>query len=188
MANGMPDYPWFGVIEGDDIEQGDIVENFPVFLPPDDLMIDAGGKPSSTTFKWKEQDLIVMSQSCDLAKGREKVDDVLLCAVWKRSELAGDPNLGKDSTMEDARKGRLPAFHVLAASAIAGFEREVRVIDFRRVYSLPVSFVRSRAKAAKRLRLLPPYREHLSQSFARFFMRVGLPIDIPPFTGKKRND
>ena len=31
MANGIPDYPWFGVIEGDDIEQGDIVENFPVF-------------------------------------------------------------------------------------------------------------------------------------------------------------
>ena len=93
--------------------------------------------------------------------------------------------MGKDAGMEDARKGRLPAFHVLAASAITGFEREVRVIDFRRVYSLPVSFVRSRAKAAKRLRLLPPYREHLSQSFARFFMRVGLPIDIPPFTGKK---
>jgi hypothetical protein len=28
-------------------------------------------------------------------------------------------------------------------------------------------------------RLLPPYREHLSQSFARYFMRVGLPVDIP---------
>ena len=25
------------------------------------------------------------------------------------------------------------------------------------------------------------YREHLSQSFARFFMRVGLPVNIPPF-------
>jgi hypothetical protein len=186
MANGIPVYPWFGVIDGDDIEQGDIVENFPVFLPPDDLVVDAKGQPSSTTFKWKEQDLIVMSQSCDLVKDREKVDDILLCAVWKRSELAGDPNLGKDAgRMEDARKGRLPALHVLAASTIGGFEREVRVIDFRRVYSLPVSFVRSRAKAAKRLRLLPPYREHLSQSFARFFMRVGLPIDIPPFTGKK---
>lgn len=49
MASGIPDYPWFGVIEGDDIEQGDIVENFPVFLPPDDLVVDAGGKPSSTT-------------------------------------------------------------------------------------------------------------------------------------------
>jgi hypothetical protein len=25
------------------------------------------------------------------------------------------------------------------------------------------------------------YREHLSQAFARFFMRVGLPIDIQKF-------
>ena len=31
---------------------------------------------------------------------------------------------------------------------------------------------------AHRLRLLPPYREHLSQAFARYFMRVGLPVDI----------
>lgn len=30
----------------------------------------------------------------------------------------------------------------------------------------------------KRLRLCPPYREHLSQAFARYFMRVGLPINI----------
>ncbi len=29
-----------------------------------------------------------------------------------------------------------------------------------------------------RLRLLPPYREHLSQAFARFFMRVGLPVQV----------
>ena len=36
-------------------------------------------------------------------------------------------------------------------------------------------------RGTKRLRLLPPYREHLSQAFARFFMRVGLPVDIPPF-------
>ena len=185
MASAIPYYPWFGVIEGDDIEQGDILEDLPIFLLPDDLVVDAGRKPSSTTFKWIEQDLIVMSQSCDLAKGREKVDDVLLCAVWKRSELTGDRTLGKDAGLEEARKGRLPGFHVLAASTHAGFEREVRIIDFRRVYSLPVPFVRSRAKAAKRLRLLPPYREHLSQSFARFFMRVGLPIDIPSFIGKK---
>jgi len=185
MASGIPEYPWFGAIEGDEIEQGDIVENCPVFLPPDDLAVDTAGQPSSTTFKWKEQDLIVMSQSCDLVKDREKVDDILLCAVWKRSELAGDQHLGKDAGMEDARKGRLPAFHVLAASSIAGIDREVRIVDFRRVYSLPVPFVRGRVKAAKRLRLLPPYREHLSQSFARFFMRVGLPTDIPPFTGKK---
>jgi len=31
------------------------------------------------------------------------------------------------------------------------------------------------------IRLLPPYREHLAQAFARFFMRVALPVDIPDF-------
>jgi hypothetical protein len=185
MAAKIPEYPWFGAIEGDEIEQGDILEGCPVFLPPDDLALSVAEKPSSATFKWEERDLIVMSQSCDLAKGREKVDDILLCAVWKRSELKTG-HLAKDDGMEQARKGQLPGFHVLAASNVPEFAREVRVVDFRRVYSLPVAFVRKRAAAASRLRLLPPYREHLSQSFARFFMRVGLPIDIPAFTGKKK--
>jgi len=49
------------------------------------------------------------------------------------------------------------------------------------VFSLPVRFVRKKAADGRRLRLLPPYREHLSQAFARFFMRVGLPVDIPAF-------
>ncbi len=178
------DYPWFGAVEGDDIEQGDILENCPVFLPPEDLTLPGSGKPVNANFKWEDRDLIVMSQSCDLIKGRTKIEDVLFCAVWKRSELTNTP-LAKDDGMEAARQGRFPGFHLLAACAISGFEREVRVVDFRRVYSLPLLFVRNRAMAAKRLRLLPPYREHLSQSFARFFMRVGLPVDIPSFTRKK---
>jgi len=37
------------------------------------------------------------------------------------------------------------------------------------------------AQQALRQRLLPPYREHLAPAFARFFMRVGLPIDVSPF-------
>ena len=178
-------YPWFGVIEGDELEQGDILESCPVFLPPPDLDVHAE-RPTNATVQWKEQDLIVMSQSCDLVKGRRGIEDVLLCAIWKRSEFTGGHFLEKDSEMENARKGRFPKVHVLAASTIPGLEREVRVVDFQRVYSLPVPFVRKRAGMARRLRLLPPYREHLSQSFARFFMRVGLPIDIPSFTPKKK--
>jgi hypothetical protein len=142
-------------------------------------------RPANATFTYNERDLIVMSQSCDLAKGREKVDDILLCAVWKRSEFK-EGHLADDRGMEEARRGQLPAFHVLASSEVQGFEREVRVVDFRRVYSLPVAFVRTRAASAKHLRVLPPHREHLSQSFARFFMRVGLPIDIPAFKTIKK--
>ncbi len=183
MATLVPRYPWFGVVSGDDIEQGDILEGCPVFQPPDDLTVKATEELSTATFMWNERDVIVMTQSCDLVKGQEKgVDDVLVCVIWKRSELTG--HLAKIEGMEDARKGRLPACHLLAASEVSGFEREVRVVDFRKVYSLPVGFVRKRAAMCKRLRLLPPYREHLSQSFARFFMRVGLPVDIPAFKKK----
>jgi hypothetical protein len=174
-------YPWFATVDGDDLEQGDIFEDCPIFLPPSDLVPTAAGPTAK--FTWKSQDLVVVTQSCDLAKPRAKVEDVLLCAVWRRSEL---PEMQKDERMEEVRKGRLPAYHVLAASDIPGFEREVRVVDFRRVHSLPLSFLREKAKASRRLRLLPPYREHLSQSFARLFMRVGLPIDIPPFTSKPK--
>ena len=65
---------------------------------------------------------------------------------------------------------------------IGGVEPGVRVVDFCSVFTLPLVFLREQARSsAKRLRLLPPYREHLSQAFARFFMRVGLPVDIPAF-------
>ncbi len=63
-----------------------------------------------------------------------------------------------------------------------GFETDYLVVDFRSVYSVPFDFLVGLAeRRGERLRLLPPYREHLSQAFARFFMRVGLPVDIPPF-------
>ena len=57
----------------------------------------------------------------------------------------------------------------------------VNLVDFHRIFSLPLEFMRSLAQTrGPHLRLLPPYREHLGQAFARYFMRVGLPADIPP--------
>jgi len=172
-------YPWYQALSGDDIEQGDILESCPVFLPPEDLAV--GSLAQEAKFRWEDRDVIVLSQSCDLVKGREKVAEVLLCAVWRRSELTEGP-LATPKGMEDARRGNLPGFHLLAECTLPGLRREVRVVDFRRVYSLPLGFIRRYAGShSPRLRLLPPYREHLSQAFARFFMRVGLPVDIPAF-------
>jgi hypothetical protein len=134
-----------------------------------------------SAFAWQERDVVVMTQTCDLVPGREKVTEVLFCAVWSRSDL-NSGHLATAHGLEDARRGNLPGYHLLAGCDIGGIVREVRVVDFRRVYSLPLAFVRQRAASGgDRLRLLPPYREHLSQAFARFFMRVGLPQDIPPF-------
>jgi len=178
MTNqSSPPYPWYDLIsEDDEIQQGDLLEGCPVFTPPADPDLD-----EIADVVWSQRDLVVMSQSCDLVKGRAKVEEVLLCAVWRRSEVAGMESFTTSKGFEDARRGNLPGFHLLAECSLPGFERELRVVDFRRLYSLPIAYVRHKLEAAPHLRLLPPYREHLSQAFARTFMRVGLPVDIPPF-------
>lgn len=56
------------------------------------------------------------------------------------------------------------------------------VVDFRQIFSLPVHYLKRHASSlGDRRRLKSPYLEHFSQSFARFFMRIGLPLPIPPF-------
>lgn len=104
-----------------------------------------------------------------------------MCAVWRRSEVTDKGPFATTKGLEDARRGNLPGFHLLAECSLPGFERELRVVDFRRLYSLPIAYVRRKLGTVPRLRLLPPYREHLSQALARYFMRVGLPVDIPSF-------
>ncbi|MEO8495413.1 MAG: hypothetical protein ABI614_10100 [Planctomycetota bacterium] len=177
----MPEYAWYEIVRRDVIEQGDMLRNCRVYFPPDDLSV-AGiqeGQPA-VEFEWAERDVIVMSQTCDMVKGREKVREVLLCAYWTCEEIGG--HLASPRGKEDARRGNLPGYHMLASCNLPGFASDVVVVDFRRLYSLPLSHFRSLTTGADvRIRLLPPYREHLAQAFARYFMRVGLPVDIPAF-------
>jgi hypothetical protein len=174
------DYPWYEPVTGDYIQQGDILEDCPVFIWTQNRPVSAQDEytqPAPVDFETRT--VIVMSQSCDMAKGREKITEVLLCAVWDTSDLGA---LGDKSHLEEMRKGRLPAFALINEHRRDDFNVGYRVVDFRRIHSLPLGVCRQLAvTGGKRLRLLPPYREHLSQAFARFFMRVGLPVDIPPF-------
>lgn len=178
MASTEIKYPWYASVEGDEIQQGDIVMDCPIFTPPSDLQFD----PDSTTvFDWEERDVVVMSQSCDMEKGHEKITEVLLCSVWRKSEINAG-HLSSLKGLEDARRGNLPSYVIIADCALPDLRREICVVDFRRVYSLPLDFFRHRAALqSPRIRLLPPYREHLAQGFAKFFMRVGLPVNVPPF-------
>jgi hypothetical protein len=124
------------------------------------------------------RDVIVMTQSCDLAAGRG-ASDVLLCGIYERSKIPAGHKLSSPSSLEIVRKGGMPAFHLLAPAAIDELPRELTVVDFRALFTMPYDFVQQRAAQRLHLRLLPPYREHLSQAFARYFMRVGLPSDLP---------
>jgi hypothetical protein len=174
-------YPWYGPVSGSDLEQDDLLRDCPVFVIPSQAAHDPGSHPVTV----QRQNVIVLTQSCDLAvraDGRCVVDEVILSPIYRRPELSGHKVYGKPQSWEEARKGRHPGYHVLNHCDLPGHELDYLLVDLRRIFTLSVELVRAVAAAqSPRLRLLPPYREHLSQAFARFFMRVGLPVDITPF-------
>lgn len=172
----MEEYAWYQVVNGTEpLLQGDFFNSCPIVIPP--MTIESDTVPADVVV----YDIVVMSQSCDLAQ--DKIDLVLVCPVWPLSEFGNRSSFfrGRDGK-EALRKGNVTGYHLLKNSEIEGFETDFQVVDFRNVYGIPLEFLKNRASVTnRRLRLLPPYREHLSQAFARFFMRVGLPVDIPPF-------
>lgn len=85
---------------------------------------------------------------------------------------------GKKTEIEKLKRGNQPGYHLLNKSIDDGFE-DYMVVDFRNVYGIQISALLDIVSRMKnRKRLLSPYKEHLSQAFARYFMRVGLPQDI----------
>ena len=178
-------YPWVQVVSDDTLEQGDIICDCPILTVPSDLNadhLDMPGQEMKAEAEFQRFDVVLMSQSCDMVKGREKLGDILLCPLYQPSDFAEGEPLSKIKNWEGARKGRYPAYHVINACNIPDHASGFRIVSFRETFSLPVGFLRELAvRRGERLRLLPPYREHLSQAFARFFMRVGLPVDIPQF-------
>jgi len=166
------DYPWYEIVEGDSLEQGDILRACPIVVPTPAFPIVNNVTVDVQTF-----DVIIMTQSCDLEN--DKVRDIIVCPHWDLAQAGKmDPSLANKGAWKAVIKG-----HQFRYAMLSAWEGEIsigiRIVDFGRIFSLPRDFVQKIASSqGKRLRLCPPYREHLSQSFARFFMRVGLPQDI----------
>lgn len=173
----MVNYPWYEVIENDNqLHQGDIIHACPVIIPKNSLI--AGQTVEADVY---EYDVIVMNQTCDLTNN--KIELVAVCVLWSLEELGSSgSHFAGNKGREELRRGYLAGYHLLNKCYLSGFEHDFYVADFRNIYGVPYNSLLSMVQTKpKRLRLLPPYREHLSQAFARFFMRVGLPADIPSF-------
>ena len=169
------EYAWYDIVDGnEDLLQGDFIKECPVVVPPSEIS-------DKVEVRVINYDVVVMSQSCDLVQ--RNIDLVLVCPVWPLIEFGKkNPYYQGREGKEALKRGYLPGYHLLNKCEIDRFETDYLIVDFRSVYSVPFDFTLELArKRGERLRLLPPYREHLSQAFARFFMRVGLPIDIPAF-------
>jgi len=176
------DYPWYQIVRGPDFTQGDIIQECPIPVPqPDDAFLRAAvqGEEPIAQVGLKTATLIVITQACDIEN--DKAQSIVLCPVWPL-ELIGEryQDYASQGGRERLRKGHIHHWHLLNKDDELGLG--FLVVDFRELYALPTNYLRLfTERCGERPRLLPPYREHLSQSFARYFMRVGLPVDIPPF-------
>jgi hypothetical protein len=174
----MPTYEWYEVIRSSkELLQGDVLEDIDIYLP----QASQGDKQDNIGSVVETHDVIVLTQSCDIIK--ETCRNILVCPIWTIEDAKKDvPHFRTNQGLEDLRNGRIIGYHILNRCTNKDFQRDFRIISFYRVFELPKERVIDIASAqSKRLRLLPPYREHFSQAFARFFMRVGLPNDIPSF-------
>lgn len=186
IRSEIVNYPWYETVEGEAVEQGDFLFGFNVVVPLSDPEVEVEQLDSEI----KDLDLVVMSQTCDIEHG--KIKSLLLCPwwdLWRFVDAAperGETNWGSE-LREDLRRGNMPGYHLVNEASQDGMRIGVGVIDFHEVYTAPTAQVKSFAKrVGKRLRLRPPYREHMAQAFARYFMRVGLPVDIAREKVKKR--
>lgn len=193
---------WYAVVDPEtSLTQGDILLACPLLEWDTSRSDDAGllsgeaglNKPLERLSKLAvavEADVVVMSQACDLE--HDKVSRVVLCpclplskfkAHWEAAEKARDQNPSAKAwkrVCDDIAEGYIWNLFMMESMPAGELISEHRVVDFHSVYTVPRAFLDSLIveRGGKRLRLLPPYREHLSQSFARFFMRVGLPENI----------
>lgn len=180
----QPVFEWYTIITGaNSIEQGDFLDDFPIITPPVSLVSAsrASDVQEEASAKFQTFNIVVMTQSCDLVTFR---DDslVILCPRYdfKDAQTSDGKNLANKDGWKKLIAGRFANIHLINKCSLQGFEFDYQVIDLQRIFSVPFSIVREIAVAQhNRLRLNPPYREHLAQAFARQFMRIGLPLDLP---------
>lgn len=167
---------WYKGVTTPILEQGDLLYAFPVVMPTmtaDDVQSVAKGVELEKPAKVDLVNVVIMTQSCDLEN--DKTETVILCPIWKLDEL----NLVK-SKKEQIRKGYQPGWHLLNCDE--DLDISYTVVEFSRLFMAPKAALEGFAgRLENRPRLVSPYKEHLSQAFARYFMRVGLPSNIPPF-------
>lgn len=168
---------WYELTEGEQLEQGDILFECPVVVPNTPLPLSELHR-TEISADIITYNVVGMTQSCDLENS--KVQDVLLCTHWDLEEAKqADPSLAKKNALVEIKNGRRPCYTLLNRSDLLNPSMDLRIVDCRKVFCLPLSSVQQLAVSqGPRLRLRSPYREYLSQAFARFFMRIGLPQDI----------
>lgn len=171
-------FPWYQICSPEDntLEQGDFIPDCPIVKPPANM--EAG---SELEVDIELINTIVLSQSCDLGHG--KIEIVLVCPYLPLKDWLGRRPKNEHSkkairsAVKKLKRGHFPGYHLLNKENES--MSHYQVVDFKNVYGINYEYLANFVSDIdERVWLLSPYKEHLSQAFARYFMRVGLPQDI----------
>ena len=145
-------------VTGEHLAQGDYLQNCPVPVFP----ADYGQTEGNSAVAVHLVDLIVVTQSCDLEN--KKVSLVAMCPISTIAQLKTvDEKYGKVDRLEEIRKGKFEALHMLSSTDTPANNQDVRIVDFREIHSLPVQFLGAHAmKLGRRWRLKSPYHSNIS--------------------------
>lgn len=171
---------WYEITENNnELQQGDFIKNCPILLLPKNIDLTTNEEINAKKGEIKLFDVIILSQSCDLKS--KKIDNVLVCPFYELNYLQKKSQEFKNSKIEQIRRGYIHSMHLLNKCELKEFKSDFKIVEFKNPFSVDREYLENLICSKKRIRLKSPYKEHLSQAFARFFMRVGLPIDIPSF-------
>ena len=171
---------WYDVVTTVDLEQGDILRDVSILKP----VAVVGDTADELDGDVVTLDVVVLTQTCDLE--HKKVDHILVAQVLAYDEMAvaehkrGNQALSSSSFRDKLIEGLVPNLALLHEHTDAP-PMPWSLANFRVLNTVPISTLRLNAEP--RLRLVPPYKEYLAQSFARFMMRVGLPLTAHSFRG-----
>jgi len=164
-------YPWYSIkSKSAPLAQGDLIDGLAIHFPSYD------NQEQKTLVNVSEYDVVVMSQSCDLVK--MNADElVILCVRDSAKQVYGGDLKHK---WKNLRTGRFIHNHLINKCEIKGYEFDYQIINLHHIITMEFSLLKKQIQEkSDRISMLPPYREFMGQAFARQFMRIGLPNDIP---------
>lgn len=163
---------WYGEAV-DQLKQGDLLFGFPLVVA-----VSGGDEELPYEFESRQATVVVLTQSCDIPKKSQY--SVMVAEVHEYDSLiaAGNDHLRKSDYKQALSRGLAVSDFLLPP---AGDRMAWSIANFRDVHMVPKELAQHRLSEAPALRLVSPYREYLSQAFARFIMRVGLPSTLTEF-------
>jgi hypothetical protein len=154
--------------EPDPPSQGDIIDNCPILLWPDDVT-DVSESSKALLLRVR---VVILTQACDFAQ--KKVKRVLISVVKSAAYLVETGQLKARYIRESVRTGRVYGKYFLQADDQIGLCESL--VDLRDVHTVPLEILRTVSDSENHVcRIMQPYRDHLAQHFSATYGRIGLP-------------